>query len=94
MGMAQVAEANNVELTSAGFGSVFVPYFMSGPINNYTDLLRNNTKKEVAFRRGMIEEGFYMLPVGMKRNHVSLAHTADDIDRTIEAADKVMKAQG
>lgn len=90
-GMAQVAACNNVELTSTGFGSVFVPYFMSGPINNYNDLLRNDTKKELAFRRAMIEEGFYMLPVAMKRNHVSLAHTAQDIDRTIEAADRVLQ---
>lgn len=93
IGMDQVARANKVELSSTGFGSVFVPYFMSGPINNYTDLLRNDTKKELAFRRAMIEEGLYMLPVAMKRNHVSLAHTAEDIDRTIEAADRVMKAQ-
>lgn len=90
-GMKQVAEENHVEITSAGFGSVFVPYFMGGPINNYTDLLRNDTKKELAFRRGMIEQGLYMLPIAMKRNHVSLAHTAQDIDRTIEAADKVLK---
>lgn len=91
-GMAQVAVKNNVEISSTGFGSVFVPYFMSGPINNYNDLLRNDTKKELAFRRGMIEEGLYMLPVAMKRNHVSLAHTQADIDRTIEAADKVLGA--
>lgn len=90
-GMTQVADANNVEISSAGFGSVFVPYFMGGPINNYTDLLRNDTKKELAFRRGMIQEGLYMLPVAMKRNHVSLAHSEQDIDRTIEAADKVLK---
>jgi glutamate-1-semialdehyde 2,1-aminomutase len=40
----------------------------------------------------MIEQGLYMLPVAMKRNHISLAHTAQDIDRTIEAADAVLKA--
>lgn len=93
IGMDQVAKSNKVELASTGFGSVFVPYFMSGPINNYTDLLRNDTKKELAFRRGMIEQGVYMLPVPLKRNHVSLAHTAEDIDRTIQAADRVFKAQ-
>jgi glutamate-1-semialdehyde 2,1-aminomutase len=90
-GMAEVAAQNDIEITSAGFGSVFVPYFMGGPINNYTDLLRNDTKKELAFRRGMIQEGLYMLPVAMKRNHVSLAHTVEDIDRTLQAADKVLK---
>jgi glutamate-1-semialdehyde 2,1-aminomutase len=92
IGIEQVATKNNVKITSAGFGSVFVPYFMSGPINNYTDLLRNDTPTELKFRRGMIEQGLYMLPVAMKRNHVSLAHSEQDIDRTIEAADSVLKA--
>jgi glutamate-1-semialdehyde 2,1-aminomutase len=92
-GVAEVARNNKVEISSAGFGSVFVPYFMSGPINNYTDLLRNDTKTELAFRRGMIQGGLYMLPVALKRNHVSLAHTREDIDRTIQAADRVLKAQ-
>ncbi|MCC7162416.1 MAG: aspartate aminotransferase family protein [Anaerolineae bacterium] len=91
-GIEQVAKKHKVEMSSTGFGSVFVPYFMSGPINNYNDLLRNDTKKELEFRRGMIQEGLYMLPVAMKRNHVSLAHTQEDIDRTIQAADRVLGA--
>lgn len=91
-GIAEAADARDVEMTMTGFGSVFVPYFMSGAINNYTDLLRNSTKHDLTFRRGMIEQGLYMLPVAMKRNHISLAHTAQDIDRTIEAADTVLKA--
>lgn len=91
-GIEQVAKKHKVEMSSTGFGSVFVPYFMSGPINNYNDLLRNDTKKELEFRRGMIQEGLYMLPVAMKRNHVSLAHTQEDIDRTIQAVDRVLGA--
>jgi len=91
-GIAEAADARDVEMTMTGFGSVFVPYFMSGAINNYTDLLRNHTKNDLTFRRGMIEQGLYMLPVAMKRNHISLAHTTQDIDRTIEAADTVLKA--
>ncbi len=90
-GIQQAADRHHVEMTVAGFGSVFVPYFQMGPINNYTDLLRNDTAKDVAFRRKMIERGLYMLPTALKRNHVSLAHTAADIDRTIEAADAVLQ---
>ncbi len=90
-GIQQAADRHHVEMTVAGFGSVFVPYFQMGPINNYTDLLRNDTAKDVAFRRKMIERGLYMLPTALKRNHVSLAHTAADIDRTIEAAEAVLQ---
>ena len=38
-------------MTVAVFGSVFVPYFMDGPIDTYTDLLRNDDAADVAFRR-------------------------------------------
>lgn len=34
----------------------------------------------------MTDRGFLMLPLTLKRNHISGAHTADDIDRTLEAA--------
>lgn len=90
-GLTEIAKRNGVEATVAGFGSVFVTYFMAGPINNYTDLLRNDSTKFVNYRRKMIERGIYKLPVNLKRNHISLAHTAADIDRTLEAADAVLK---
>ena len=31
-----------------------------------------------------------MLPMSLKRNHVSGAHTEADIDRTLEAAEKAL----
>jgi glutamate-1-semialdehyde 2,1-aminomutase len=33
-----------------------------------------------------------MYPMTLKRNHISGAHSAEDIDRTLEAADKVLGA--
>ncbi|MBA2775131.1 MAG: aspartate aminotransferase family protein, partial [Chloroflexia bacterium] len=57
---------------------------------SYSDLLRNDTAMDVAFRRGMCDRGIFMLPTALKRNHISAAHTADDIDRTIEIAREVL----
>lgn len=91
VGIADAAKRHNVEMTMTGFGSVFVPYFMSPPTDNYTDLLRNRTQNDLTFRRKMIDAGLYMLPVAMKRNHISLAHTRADIDQTIDAADRVLQ---
>jgi len=80
-----------IPLTVAHFGSVFVPYFMDGPIESYTDLLRNDNKRDIAFRSAMCDEGIFMLPTALKRNHVSAAHTPADIDRTLETARKVLQ---
>lgn len=91
-GLREITGRHGIEATVAGFGSVFVTYFMSGPINSYTDLLRNDVNKFVTYRRKMIEQGIYKLPVNLKRNHISLAHTQADIDRTLETAEAVLKA--
>jgi len=91
-GLTQIAEELGIPLQVALFGSVFVPYFMEpGPIETYTDLFRNNTARDVWFRKTMCEHGIFMIPTAMKRNHVSAAHTQADIDRTLEVARQVLK---
>jgi glutamate-1-semialdehyde 2,1-aminomutase len=89
-GLRQIAAELGIPLTVALFGSVFVPYFMEGPIESYTDLLRNDTARDIWFRRSMCERGIFMLPTALKRNHISAAHTLADIDRTLEAARQVL----
>lgn len=76
----------------AQFGSVFVLYFMEPPFNTYTDLLRNDRAKDVQFRRGMMDRGFFFLPLAMKRNHISAAHTDEDLNRTLEAAEDTLRS--
>ncbi|MCS6969636.1 MAG: aspartate aminotransferase family protein, partial [Planctomycetes bacterium] len=78
-------------MTVARFGSVFVPYFMEGPIVSYSDLLRNDDVRDRWFRSQMCARGIFMLPVALKRNHVSAAHTQADIDRTLEVAREVLR---
>ncbi len=90
-GLAEIAGRLGIEMVSAGFGSVFTPYFMSGRIERYEDLLVNDTARDLAFRQGMCERGIFMLPMPIKRNHISAAHTDADIDRTLETAEIVMK---
>lgn len=90
-GIASLVERYGIEATATGFGSVFVTYFMSGPIDSYDDLLRNDVARFVQFRTELISRGVYMLPVNLKRNHISLSHTAEDVDATLEAVDDVLR---
>jgi len=85
------APIGNYILKVVVFGSVFVPYFMEGPIETYTDLLHNNNARDIWFRKTMCEHGIFMLPTAIKRNHVSAAHTEADIDRTLETARDVLR---
>lgn len=90
--LAAMAERLGIPMISAGFGSVFTPYFMEGEIADYEDLLRNDATRDVAFRKGMCDLGVYLLPIAMKRNHISAAHTEADIDRTLEMAETVLQS--
>jgi len=63
---------------------------MEPPINDYTDLLRNNADMSVSFRKGMIERGVFMIPINLKRNAVTFSHTQEDIDQALQTAKEVL----
>ena len=67
-------------------------YFMDGPVENYTDLMRNDADLYVRYRQGLIEQGIFEMPMNLKRNHISYSHTEADIDRTLEAAEVSLRA--
>jgi glutamate-1-semialdehyde 2,1-aminomutase len=90
-GLQTVVEEIGIEAAVTGYGSVFVLYFMNPPFQNYTDLLRNDVHKFVTYRRALIERGIYELPVNLKRNHISLSHTENDIDNSLEIAAEVLR---
>ncbi|MFI0425048.1 aspartate aminotransferase family protein [Spongiactinospora sp. 9N601] len=89
-GLRDILGELSVPATVAGFGGVFAVYFTPGPVRGYRELLANDDDAYRAFHRRMTDAGFLMLPMSLKRNHVSGAHTDDDVDRTLEAARDVL----
>lgn len=90
-GLQALGDELGLMMKVVSFGSVVVPYFLDGAITTYTDLFRNDNARDVAFRKAMCERGVFMIPTALKRNHISAAHTAADIDRTLEEARAVLK---
>lgn len=78
----------NAQVT--GQGSVVICYFMDRMPSGYRDLLDHNDKAYAEFHRRMFDHDILMLPMSLKRNHVSGAHTAEDIDNTLSAAREVL----
>jgi glutamate-1-semialdehyde 2,1-aminomutase len=70
-----------------GYGSVFVTYFMDSgqPPRNYCDLLSNDAAVFVGYRRHVINDGYFELPLNLKRSHISYAHTDQQIDGYLES---------
>ena len=76
----------------AGFGSVFVSYFLEGKVESYDDLLANDVELFVGYRRALMEHGIFELPLNLKRSHFSYAHTDEDVDRLLEATEVAVGA--
>ncbi len=91
-GLADIVNRLGVKATVAGFGSVFLTYFQEGPIRNYRDLLRNDAPLFVDYRKNLIERGIFKLPMNLKRNHISLSHTEEHLDRTLQACEESLRS--
>jgi glutamate-1-semialdehyde 2,1-aminomutase len=86
-GLRAVYARLGVPAVVAGFGSVFVSYFLDGPVESYDDLLANDVELFVGYRRELMNHGIFELPLNLKRSHFSYAHSDDDVDRLLEATE-------
>ncbi len=84
-GLQPVYDGLDIPVVVSGFGSVFVTYFLQGPVETYTDLLANDAELFIGYRRELMRHGIFELPLNLKRSHISYAHTDEDIDRLVEA---------
>ena len=62
-------------------------YFLDGPVVSYDDLLRNDVDLFVGYRRELMKDGVFELPLNLKRSHFSYAHTDEDVDRLLVATE-------
>ena len=76
----------------AGFGSIFVPYFVEGDPRSYADLLGNDRELFVGYRRELIGAGIFELPLNLKRSHVSYAHEQRHVDELVAATEVAVRA--
>ncbi|EPS67550.1 hypothetical protein M569_07220, partial [Genlisea aurea] len=68
---------------------MFGLFFTEGPVENFDDAKRSDTAKFGRFHRGMLEEGVYLAPSQFEAGFTSLAHTPEDVQRTLAAAHDV-----
>jgi glutamate-1-semialdehyde 2,1-aminomutase len=71
----------------SGFGSVFVTYFLEGPVREYRDLLRNDQELFTKIRLAQMDHGVFELPLNLKRSHFSYAHTEEHLGTLLKATE-------
>jgi glutamate-1-semialdehyde 2,1-aminomutase len=89
-GMLQVAKETGHAACGGQLSAMFGFFFTEGPVHNYEDAKKSDLAKFGRFHRGMLEHGIYLAPSQFEAGFTSLAHTDEDIDRTLEAARAVM----
>lgn len=73
-------------------GSAFCTYFMDHAPVNFHDILDNhNFDLDLRYRKKLIQEGVFNFPSPIKQGSISFAHTADDICKTLDATERVIK---
>jgi glutamate-1-semialdehyde 2,1-aminomutase len=73
-------------------GSLSTVFFAPQAVSNYTDAKRSDTKQYARFFREMLNRGVFLAPSQFEAAFVSVAHTAADIERTIEAASDALNS--
>ena len=73
-------------------GAMATLFLADGGIRSFADAQRCDTERYGALFRHLLERGIYIAPSQFECLFVSLAHSDEDIDRTIEAVDEFFHA--
>jgi glutamate-1-semialdehyde 2,1-aminomutase len=90
-GWTEAAEKAGVPVTAHQSGSMFTLFFKEGPIVNYHDASRQNVEAFRRWFRSMLEQGIYLPPSPYETLFMSWAHSQEDLEKSIAAAQEAMK---
>jgi len=91
-GLSQSAEEAGVAFTTNQAGGMFGLFFSEEPrINRFAQVMACNQEQFKKFFHGMLSAGIYLAPSAYEAGFVSSAHSAEDIEKTVQTARKVMQ---
>ncbi len=91
-GVAQAAKEAGVPLTTNRAGSMFTWFFTAGPVRNFDQARESDTEAFAQFHQAMLDQGVWLPPSQFEAAFLGTAHTAADVDYTIEAARQAFAA--
>ena len=89
-GLNSAAKKNGIAMTVQRIGSMICTYFTDQPVHNLVEALQADREQFKIYFHGMLAEGVYLAPSPFEAGFISAAHSDEDIDATISAAEKVM----
>ncbi|WP_298636367.1 glutamate-1-semialdehyde 2,1-aminomutase [uncultured Umboniibacter sp.] len=91
-GVQAAADKHGIPFTTNSAGSMFGFFFNEADnVTNYQQVMNGDNDRFNRFFHAMLEEGVYLAPACFEAGFMSQAHTDEDIDATIAAADRAME---
>jgi len=90
-GMKEAARAAKIPVQFNRLGSMFCAYFTADPVHNLADAMKSDRARFAKYFHAMLGRGIYLAPSQFEAGFLSLAHTSDDIEKTIRAAASALK---
>ena len=86
-GLRALAEKHGVAVTVNQFGSLLTVFFTDRPVHCYADATTSDTAKFATFFSTMLANGVHLPPSQFECWFLSTAHSQDDLDKVLAAAD-------
>jgi glutamate-1-semialdehyde 2,1-aminomutase len=90
-GLIDAAKAAKVPVQLNRIGSMFCAYFTDQAVHDLNGAMRSDRTRFAKLFHGMLDEGVYLAPSQFEAGFLSLAHSNEDLDRTVSAAAKVLR---
>jgi glutamate-1-semialdehyde 2,1-aminomutase len=87
--LVDVCAENGIPVQSSGDDAIFDVFFTDQPVHNYRDGLAADARMMARFNAGLLEQG--ILKSWPQKFYPSLAHTDEDVERTLVAFRHVVK---
>jgi glutamate-1-semialdehyde 2,1-aminomutase len=91
-GLRAAASEAGIPATVNRVGSMLTAFFTEGPVTDWPSAKKSDTNQYARYFRAMLEEGIYLAPSQFECAFVSLAHTDELIEKTIDAARRAILA--
>lgn len=90
-GFRTIAAKYNAPISVNVAGSLMCPFFTDKKVENYNDAKTSDTEAYAKYFNSVEERGIYIAPSQFEAMFMSYAHSDEDIDKTLQAAEESIK---
>lgn len=92
-GLAELAAAASVAVSVQGIGALFSLFFTSSTVTDYETASASDQRSFQRFFHNLLDGGVYIAPSSFEAWFVSLAHSEEDLARTLAAAKRAFNEE-